>query len=156
MEQQKVIHSTFTVERSFPKSPETVFAALSDPAKLRRWYAVEDQNDVKEFSVDFRVGGEERLRYLLKGGPVAGKEIRNMGRYQEIVPNERIVTASTMALEGKLFSASQITLELLPTKDGTDLICTHQGAFFEMPDGPRMLEAGWRALMDKLAAELAD
>lgn len=156
MEQQKVIHSTFTVERNFPKLPQTVFAALSDSAKLRRWYAGADQNDIEEFSVDFRVGGEERLRYRLKGDPVAGKQITNIGRYQEIVSNERIVTASTMALEGKRFSASQITLELLPAKDGTDLICTHQGAFFEMPDGPRMLEAGWRALMDKLAAELAD
>ncbi len=156
MEQPKVIHSTFTVERSFPKPAQTVFAALSDPAKLRRWYAGPDQNDIEEFSVDFRVGGEERLRYRLKGGPVAGKEITNFGRYQEIVPNERIVTASTMALEGKRFSASQITLELLPAKDGTDLICTHQGAYFEMPDGPRMLEAGWRTLMDKLAAELVD
>jgi uncharacterized protein YndB with AHSA1/START domain len=156
MEQQKVIHSTFTVERSFPKPPETVFAALSDPAKLRRWYAGENQNDVEEFSSDFRVGGEKRLRYRLKLGPVAGKEIRNMGRYLEIAPNEHIVTASTMALEGKCFSASQVTFELLPTKDGTDLICTHQGAYFEMPDGPNMLEAGWRALMDKLAAELAD
>jgi uncharacterized protein YndB with AHSA1/START domain len=156
MEQPKVIHSTFTLERSFPKPPESVFAALSDPAKLRRWFAGEDQNDVKEFSSDFRVGGEKRLRYLLKGGSVAGKEIRNMGRYLEIVPNEHIVTASTMALEGKCFSASQVTYELVPTKDGTDLIFTHQGAYFDMPDGPKMLEAGWRAVMDKLAAELVD
>ena len=147
MNQPKVIHSTFALERSFPKTPETVFAALSDPAKLRRWFAGGNLHDVEEFSVDFRVGGEERLRYRLKGGPVAG---------QEIVPNERIVTARTMALEGKCFSASQVTYELLPTKDGTDLICTHQGAYFEMPGGPQMLEAGWRALMDKLAAELAD
>jgi len=154
MNQPKVIHSTFTLERSFSKPPQTVFAALSDPAKLRRWFAGGDQHDVEEFSVDFRVGGEERLRYRLKGGPVDGKEITNLGRFQEIVPNERIVAARTMALEGKRFSASQVTFELLPTKDGTDLICTHQGAFFEMPNGPQMLEAGWRALMDKLAAEL--
>jgi uncharacterized protein YndB with AHSA1/START domain len=156
MEQPKVIHSTFTVERSFPKPPQTVFSALSDPAKLRRWFAGGDQNDIEEFSVDFRVGGEERLRYRLKAGPVAGKEITNIGRFQEIVINERVVAARTMALEGKCFSASQVTLELLPAKGGTDLICTNQGAYFEMPDGPRMLEAGWRALMDKLAAELAD
>ena len=156
MNQPKVIHSTFILERSLPKTPETVFAALSDPAKLRRWFAGGNLHDVEEFSVDFRVGGEERLRYRLKGGPVAGQEIVNIGRYQEIVPNERIVTARTMALEGKCFSASQVTYELLPTKDGTDLICTHQGAYFEMPGGPQMLEAGWRALMDKLAAELAD
>ena len=137
MNQPKVIHSTFTLERSFPKPPQAVFAALSDPAKLRRWFSGENQNDVQEFSVDFREGGEEHLRYRIKGGPVAGQEITNIGRYQEIVPNERIVTAATMALEGKRFSASQMTFELLPTEDGTDLIFTHQGAFFDMPYGPQ-------------------
>jgi uncharacterized protein YndB with AHSA1/START domain len=156
MEQPKVIHSTFTLERSFNKSPEAVFAALSDPAKLRRWFAGENQNDIQEFTVDFRVGGEEHLRYLLKGGPVAGQQIVNLGRFQEILPNERIVTARTMALEGKCFSAAQVTYEMLRTESGTDLILTHQGAFFDMPNGPQMLEEGWRALMDKLAAELAD
>lgn len=156
MEQPKVIHSTFTLERSFNKSPEAVFAALSQTDKLRRWFAGEEQNDLLEFTVDFRIGGEEILRYRIKAGPVAGQEILNTGRYQEIVPNERIVAVRTMALAGKRFSASQVTYELLPTAQGTDLICTHQGAFFEMPNGPQMIEAGWRALMDKLAAELAD
>ena len=156
MEQPKVIHSTFTLERSFPKPLQAVFAALSDPAKLRRWFAGADQNDIEEFSVDFRVGGEERLRYRLKEGPVAGKQITSIGRFQEIVPNERIVAARTLALEGKCFSAAQVTFELLPAKDGADLIFTHQGAYFEMPDGPKLLEVGWRTLMDKLATELAD
>lgn len=155
MEQPKVIHSTFTLERSFNKSPEAVFAALSDPAKLRRWFAGENQNDVQEFTVDFSIGGEQLLRYRLKGGPVDGQEIVNIGRFQEIVANERIVTVATMALEGKRFSASQVTYELLRSEGGTDLILTHQGAFFDMPYGPQMLEQGWRALMDKLTAELA-
>ena len=156
MNQPKVIHSTFTLERSFSKSPQAVFIALSDPAKLRRWFAGAEQNDVQEFTTDFRVGGDERLIYRIKGGPVAGQQITNLGRYMEIAPNERIVTSRTMALEGKVFSASQVTYELLPTKNGTELLCTHQGAFFDMPHGPQMLEAGWRALMDKLAAELVD
>jgi hypothetical protein len=38
---------------------------------------------------------------------------------------------------------------------GTDLICTHQGAFFEGADGPQMREAGWRSLLDKLSKSLA-
>jgi len=43
----------------------------------------------------------------------------------------------------------------LPTDKGTDLICTHQGAFFEGADGPQMREAGWRHLFENLAKELA-
>jgi len=155
MEQPIIIHSTFTVERSFSKSPQVVFSAFADPAKLRLWYAGDGQNDVEEFSSDFRVGGEKRLQYVLKHGPVAGKHIANMGRYQEIVPNQSIVDASTMALEGKCILASQTTFEFLPAKKGTDLICTHQGAFFDFPNGPQLLETGWRSLMEKLAAELA-
>ena len=60
-----------------------------------------------------------------------------------------------MALGERRISASLVTIELVPTDKGTDLICTHQGAFFEGADGPKMREAGWRTLLDKLTAELA-
>ena len=42
MEQPKVVHSTFVVERNFANPPQTVFAAFSDPAKARRWYGEGD------------------------------------------------------------------------------------------------------------------
>jgi len=156
MEQPKVIHSTFTLERKFPKPPEVVFSAFSDPAKLRRWFADSKAHETEKFSVDFKVGGEELLRYRLTSGPVAGMTIENRAYYHVIIPNERIVTAGTMTLEGKAISVSQVTIELLPTREGTDLICTHQGAFFENSGGPELREQGWRILMDKLAAVLAD
>ena len=155
MEQPMAVHSTFVVERSFPKPPEIVFAAFSDPAKMRRWYGEGDGHSVEEFTSDFRVGGVQTLRYRLKEGtPVAGMIIDNEGRFQEIQPNERIVTASTMDLSGKRILASQVTIELLPDGDGTDLVLTHQGAFFQSGLTPEMLEAGWRALLEKLAQEL--
>jgi uncharacterized protein YndB with AHSA1/START domain len=75
----------------------------------------------------------------------------NEGSYQDIVPNRRIVTASTMTLGERRISASLVTVELLPSEDGTELILTHQAAFFEGADGPQMREAGWRQLLDRLA-----
>ena len=36
MQKPTVIHSTFTLERSYPYSPEKVFAALAEPEKKRR------------------------------------------------------------------------------------------------------------------------
>jgi len=48
-----------------------------------------------------------------------------------------------------------VTIELIPTESGTDLICTHQGAFFEGSGGPQMREMGWRSLFEKLAKEIA-
>jgi uncharacterized protein YndB with AHSA1/START domain len=63
---------------------------------------------------------------------------------------------TTMKFEGKRILASQITFELVASQKGTDLICTHQGAYF---DGDPMqmsmrLEGGWNALMDRLRAIL--
>ena len=155
MEEPKVVHSTFVVERSFPKPPETVFAAFADPAKKRRWFAPGDQNTVEEFTMDFKEGGTERLKYILgETTPFPGTALINESLYQEIVPNKRIVTASTMKLGDHRISASQVTFELLHTAEGTDLICTHQGAFFEGADGPKIREAGWQTLINNLGKEL--
>jgi uncharacterized protein YndB with AHSA1/START domain len=46
------------------------------------------------------------------------------------------------------------TVELLRTEKGTDLLFTHQAAFFEGADGPEMREEGWRKLFERLKAEL--
>lgn len=156
MSEPSVIHSTFVIERSYPKAPERVFAAFADPAKKRRWFAEGEKHEIEQFEMDFRVGGAERTRYRFKeGSPFPGVELASEGSYQDIVPNRRVVIASTMALGGRRFSASLVTIELLSTERGTDLICTHQGAFFEGADGPQMREAGWRKLFDSLEKELA-
>lgn len=155
MEQQSVIHSTFVIERSYPQSPERVFSAFADPIKKRRWFGESESHQLEAFEMDFRVGGGEQFRYRFnEGTPFPGTELTNVGSYHDIVANRRIVIASTMALGGQRISASLVTIELLPTGNGTDLICTHQGAFFEGADGPQMREAGWRQLFDRLATVL--
>jgi uncharacterized protein YndB with AHSA1/START domain len=155
MKEPSVVHSTFVIERSYPKPPEDVFTAFADSAKKRRWFAEGESHEIEEFEMDFRAGGIERLRYRFKQGtPFAGVVVQNEGSFQDIVPQQRIVTASNMSLGGRRFSASLVTIEFLPTAEGTDLICTHQGAFFEGADGPQIREAGWRQLLGQLASEL--
>jgi uncharacterized protein YndB with AHSA1/START domain len=156
MPEPTVVHHTFVLERSFNKPPEAVFAAFADAAKKRRWYAVGGNTEVENFEMDFRVGGAERIQYRFQeGSPFPGVELTNVGSYHDIVENKRIVTASTMAMGGRRFSTSLVTFELLPTANGTDLIVTHQGAFFEGADGPEMREQGWRKLLDNLGTLLA-
>lgn len=156
MKEQSTTHNTFVIERSYPATPERVFAALADPAKKRRWFAEADTHDLIQFDMDFQVGGRERSRYRLRPGtPFPGVELASEGIYQDIVPNRRIVGAATMAIGGKVISAALTTFELLPTATGTDLIFTHQAAFFEGSDGPQMREHGWQQLLNRLAADLA-
>lgn len=154
MKEQSVIHSTFVIERSYPATPERVFAAFADPAKKRRWFVEGDHHEVEHFEMDFRVGGKERARFRFKEGtPLKGIACTNDAVYQDIVPNRRVVSASTMSVGEKCISASLVTIELLPSKTGTDLFCTHQGAFFEGADGPEMREEGWRKLLEQLTEE---
>jgi uncharacterized protein YndB with AHSA1/START domain len=75
--------------------------------------------------------------------------------YLDIVVNERVVLAYTMTVGGKRISASQVTFELLSAGTGTQLVFTEQAAFFPGADGPQIREAGWRALLEQLALELA-
>jgi uncharacterized protein YndB with AHSA1/START domain len=151
----KVVHATCVVERSFRKPAAAVFAALSDPNKVRQWMGGGDHSDLLEFGHEFREGGKQVLKYKMKPGtPIAGVVILNEGLFEQIVKDERIVMASTMKRDGQIFSASQVTFELVATDEGTDLILTHQGAFFEGSDGPEMREQGWNSLMDKLGAAL--
>jgi uncharacterized protein YndB with AHSA1/START domain len=155
MQEPSVVHSTFVIERSYPKPPGRVFSAFADAAQKRRWFAEGENHEVEEFAMDFRVGGTERARYRFKEGtPFPGVALSNEGSYQDIVPDRRIVTTSTMILGDRRISASLVTVELLPTDKGTDLICTHQGAFFEGADGPQIREGGWRHLLEQLAKEL--
>ena len=154
MEERSVIHSTFVIERSYPATPERVFRAFADPTKKRRWFAEGDHHDVEHYEMDFRVGGKELARFRFKEGtPLKGIACTNDTSYQDIVPNRRLVLASTMSVGEKCISASLATFEFLPSETGTDLIFTHQGAFFEGADGPAMREEGWRKLLEQLTDE---
>jgi len=152
MKERSVTHATFTIERHYPKPPQSVFAALSVPAQKRRWFAADDKEfQVEKFEMDFRVGGTERSSFLVKG-----MECVNDTVYLDIVPGLRIVLAYTMTLGGMRISSSQATFELLSAENGTDLIFTEQGAFFEGADGPQMRQEGWTKLLESLSREVGN
>jgi uncharacterized protein YndB with AHSA1/START domain len=149
------IHSTFVIERNFPWRPARVFSAFAQPALKRRWY-VGSGHEIQEFHMDFRVGGSEQFRYRFnEGHPIAGSVISNESIYQDIAEEKRIVMTSRMSLNGKPILAMLATFEFVPGDEGTDLIFTHQGAYIDWPDGVKMIEMGWRELIDRLQKDLA-
>ncbi|CUS45709.1 MAG: SRPBCC family protein [Pseudomonadota bacterium] len=157
MEPQPVLPSTFVIERRYPASRERVFAALSREDQKRRWYADRDGREGTEFEMDFRVGGRSISRTRMGADtPFEGVELVSEEYFHNIVPDRRIVSAATMTLGGRPISVALLTIELVATDSGTDLICTHQAVFLEGADGPEMREHGWRVLFDRLGAILPE
>ena len=145
-----VVHSTFSLERTYPSPPARVFAAFANQETKRRWFAEGEGWQVDEFTVDFRVGGREVARFRFKGGPPMGNDTV----YLDIVPERRIVLVYTMTAGDRRISVSLATVEIAPAGAGTRLVYTEQGAFFEGADAPRQREHGCRWLLEQLAEEL--
>jgi uncharacterized protein YndB with AHSA1/START domain len=148
--QSSVVHSTFSIERTYPVPPSRVFSAFANQAAKRRWFAEGEGWEVEEFTLDFRVGGREFSRFRFEGGA----PIRNETVYQDIVPDRRIVFAYSMTVGDQRISVSLATVEIESSGDGTHLVYTEQGAFFDGADGPEGREGGIRELLEKLGEEL--
>ncbi len=156
--QTEVIHASFTIEKTYPKAPEKVFDAFQNIETKRRWFVEGEGFETVSYDMDFRVGGREQCLFRITSPtPVQGQVVTNDTVYLDIIPNQRIVAAYTMAFGEKRFSASMITIELLPTAEGksTTLLFTEQGAYFDGADGAKMREEGTRELLDALGRELA-
>lgn len=148
---------TFTLERSFAVTQERVFRAFSDPGQKKRWFAEGEQHEIEQYEMQFEVGGRELARYRFKPGtPFAGVMLESDGYLLEIVPQQRIVTAATMAMGGRPFSASLCTFEIFSDGPGRSrLVFTHQAMFGQGADGPELRRTGWQQLLERLQALLA-
>jgi len=151
------VHTTFTVERTYTAPPARVFAAWSDLATKKRWYAEGDRGwQLLEFRMDFRVGGHD----VLHGRMPDGREIRNESVYQDIVPDRRIIFASSMSFGGQRIAVSLGTVEIAAAGDGSTLTYTDHNLLLDGADAflsegkPGALKTGWTTLLERLDKDL--
>lgn len=154
---QSAQFDTFTLERRYAVPLARLYRAFSDPREKQRWFAEGAQHEIERFDMQFEVGGRELACYRFKPGtPFAGVALESSGYFLDIVPQQRIVIAATMAMGERRFSASLHTFEFISDGVGaTRLVFTHQAMYGEGADGPDMRRAGWQQLLDQLDAALA-
>ena len=146
-----VTHADFTIERRYPYTPAQTFSAWAEPELRRQWFANPGGWDNAEWDLDFRVGGGE----VSKGGHPGGRYNEFQSRFHEIVENERIIFAYDLRHDHRLISVSLTTVEFFLDGDGTRMLYTEQGAFFDGPDAAAEREHGTGLLLDALGRFLA-
>ena len=150
MTERTVSHATFVIDRTYAAEPGQVFAAWTSPEAKAQWFGNTAKPD-PGYQLDFRIGGRE----LYKGGPDSGEIYTYDALYQEIVPDRRIAFNYTMDMDETRISISVATVEFKADRDGTRLIYTEQGAYFDGHDKPEFREHGTKELLNSLAAYLA-
>lgn len=126
-------HTTFVVEHRYKAAPGRVFAAWGDRRAKALWMGVPDES-MDLYVLDFRIGGREFNRVGPEGGPYYTYE----ARFQDIVPDRRIIYSFDMHFGDARISVSLATVEFRTEGTGTLLVFTEQAAFLdghEEPDG---------------------
>jgi uncharacterized protein YndB with AHSA1/START domain len=132
---------SLTIKRRFNAAPEKVFAAWTDPEKVKRWMG---PGEVVALAVecDLRTGG--RYRWLMQAPD--GEQHDVSGVYREVIANRRLVF--TWAWKTTPERESLVTVDIKPDGTGSILTLTHEQFFDD--DARDRHNQGWTGAMDKL------
>ena len=150
-------HDSFTLTRDLRGSRANAWAAWADPTLKRKWFVDSDGPLWIDHghALDFRVGGVETGAFELTDGPGKGLH-ENVSHYLDIAPEERIVYAYSMAMNGKIHSCSLSTVTFADQDGGTRLTYTEHGVFYDTSDGVARRRGGWDHLLTALDAYLSE
>jgi uncharacterized protein YndB with AHSA1/START domain len=139
--------TSLEIRRIYPQPVAVVYAAWSDPEKVKYWMGPNDDFGVADITMDVRVGG--RYRFIMHSPD--GETHRVGGTFLEIVPNNRLVY--TWAWESTPERESLVTVEFKPSGPGTEVLVTHQ-RFFDSDARDRHSQ-GWNGCLDRLGRFLS-
>ena len=152
MSKHKVDHASFTLDRHYDAPVALLYSAFADEKAKSRWFGGGSEWDMQSRKFDFRIGGHEHLAGKWKSGMVSTFD----AFYHDIVPEQRIVYAYHMHIDGKLISVSLATLQFAVDGSGSKLTITEQGAFLDGYDDAGSREKGTRGLLERIADSLKD
>jgi uncharacterized protein YndB with AHSA1/START domain len=119
-----VHHTSFVIERKLAASPSHAFRFWSDADLKARWTSCHPDWTLEENIFDFRVGGQDRMRWRTSEGAIQTYD----AHYFDIIPGHRILYAYDMSFGGSRLSASLVTIELVAVGEKCRMIFTEQVA----------------------------
>lgn len=146
MATQTATKPSLTIKRRLKAAPAKVFAAWTDPEKVKHWMG---PGEVKLVSAecDLRVGG--RYRWLMRAP--SGEEHDVSGVYREIIPDRKLVF--TWSWKTMPERESLVTVAIEPDGGGSLLTLMHEQ--FADEDARDRHNAGWTGALDKMERMLA-
>jgi len=138
---QTATKPSLTLKRRLRAPPAKVFAAWTDPEKVKGWMGPGEVKLLKA-ECDLRVGGH--YRWQMKSP--AGEDHDVGGVYREVVPDEKLVF--TWSWKGTPERVSVVTVLLKADGDGTLLTLSHEQ--FADEDARDRHQGGWTSALDKM------
>lgn len=141
MATQTATKPSLTIKRRLKAAPAKVFAAWTQPEKIKRWFGPTG-TECTHAEFDLRVGG----KFTIVATRPGGETHQVLGVIREIVPDARLVY--TWAWAGTPERESLVTVEFKSEGDGTLLMLTHAQFFDE--EARERHRHGWIGALDKL------
>lgn len=143
--------TSLTLVRRIAARPSIVFAALTEPDGIARWWGPDD-GPVLLAETDARAGGRFRVRFRM----IDGTEHESEGEYLEFDEPTRLVMSWQWTSGGEPEeegAISRIEIDLRPIESGTELTFTHAELRNEASRASH--EQGWGGSLDKLVRHFA-
>ncbi len=131
------------------RAPRTlVWAAWTEPARLKRWFA-SPGHTLEECEIDLREGGAFRKVFRIP----EGDRVTVAGEYRTIIEPEKLVYTWQATGAGREMPVTLVTVTFTEQDLDTDVEVTHEGLV-----GDAVFEShrnGWMNNLEQLADEVA-